>query len=67
MSDFKAAARELDASLRQRLGDLMILSNESCDRCARCTYPDSPCRFPDTLHHAIEGYGFNVLELTRQG
>ena len=36
------------------------------EACAACTYPDAPCRFPQRLHHAIEGYGLNVSELARQ-
>ncbi len=67
MSDFKVTARALDRALKEEgPGEYRILSNESCDRCRKCTYPDSPCRFPEELHHSIEGYGFYVLELTRQ-
>ena len=41
----------------------LLLSNEGCGRCARCTYPDAPCRFPELLHHSLEGYGWIVKEL----
>ena len=37
-----------------------------CGRCASCTYPDAPCRFPEELYHSLEGYGFNVSELAGQ-
>ena len=63
MKDFKVIARALDKKLRGKLEPMQILSNESCDRCKTCTYPDEPCRFPDELHHSIEGYGFYVSEL----
>lgn len=66
MKDFKIAARELDWKLRGRFSSMMILSNESCDRCKECTYPDAPCRFSEDLHHSIEGYGFYVSELAKQ-
>lgn len=66
MRDFKVCARTLDKNLKEVLPAFRILSNESCDRCKKCTYPDAPCRFPDELQHSIEGYGFNVLELSRQ-
>lgn len=63
MKDFKNTARMLDKKIRGTLGPGQILSNESCDRCKTCTYPNGPCRFPDELHHSIEGYGFYVSEL----
>ncbi len=66
MSDFKKQDRKLDDKLKDLLKSFQILSNESCDRCKKCSYPGKPCRFPDTLHHSIEGYGFNVLELSRK-
>ncbi len=61
--DFKKCARALDRTLKDKKTDYMILSNESCDICRECTYPDDPCRFPDKMQHALEGYGFNVSEL----
>ena len=36
---------------------------EGCEKCKKCTYPDAPCRFPERLHHSLEGYGFNVSKL----
>ncbi len=65
MKEFKKAARILDQKLRGNLERMQILSNESCDRCRVCTYPDEACRFPDDLHHSIEGYGFYVNELAK--
>ena len=66
MRDFKHLMEKLDDAARARLGECLFLSNEGCGRCAACTYPDAPCRFPQRLHHAIEGYGLNVSELARQ-
>ncbi|WP_081468714.1 DUF2284 domain-containing protein [Treponema primitia] len=34
--------------------------------CKTCTYPNSPCRFLEKLHHFIEGYGILVNELTQR-
>ncbi|MFQ6804175.1 MAG: DUF2284 domain-containing protein [Lachnospiraceae bacterium] len=36
-------------------GAFLILSNEGCDLCSECTYPEAPCRFPDRSHGSIEG------------
>ena len=66
MANFKKCSRELDKKLKERKMSFILLSNESCDRCKKCTYPDKPCRFPDELHHSLESYGYNVLELSRQ-
>ena len=60
--DFKAVC---DRLYEKCSGDFLLLSNEGCIRCAKCTYPDVPCRFPEKLFHALEGYGVFVNELAR--
>ena len=65
MSNFKKCTRDLGKRLKEFDHDHIILSNESCDRCKKCTYPDSPCRFEEDLQPSIEGFGFYVLELSR--
>lgn len=65
MQDF----RKLVDLFQQRISPLvprfLLLGNEGCGRCTRCTYPDAPCRFPQLLHHSLEGYGFIVSELAK--
>lgn len=65
---FKESCRKLDSFLEEtgELKDYLVLSNEGCDRCKQCTYPDLPCRFPDKVHGALEGYGIFVNELAKQ-
>ena len=65
MKEFKKVSDQLHANVEPVLSDFLILSNEGCGRCKKCTYPDAPCRFPDMLHHSIEGYGFIVSELAK--
>lgn len=65
MLSFKASVDVFDEKLRMFLSGYLLLSNEGCGRCAKCTYPDFPCRFPEYLHHSIEGYGFNIHELAK--
>lgn len=65
MAAFQDRVAVFDHNLRPFLSDYLLLSNEGCGRCAECTYPHSPCRFPEQLHHAIEGYGFHVYELAK--
>ena len=79
MTDFRIRARELGRRLRDpsievsagvsggaSIGDFRILSNESCDVCGKCAYPNAPCRRPDQMHHSIEGYGFVVSDLAKE-
>lgn len=61
--DFKKMALEVEAAVKPYLDDYIMFSNESCDTCEACTYPDAPCRFPEQVHHAIEGYGILVTDL----
>ncbi|MFV0528958.1 MAG: DUF2284 domain-containing protein [Lachnospiraceae bacterium] len=45
----------------------LVLSTEGCKICNSCTYPDQPCRFPNRMHPATEGYGIMVTELAKRG
>lgn len=63
MLAFKDCVDLFDKKIKEYLTDYLLLSNEGCVRCAKCTYPSAPCRFPEYLHHSIEGYGFNICEL----
>lgn len=60
---FKQQADALDALIAPRLSSYLLFSNESCHRCSTCTYPNAPCRFPESLHPSLEGYGFQVSVL----
>lgn len=40
--------------------DTAALSGESCAICKTCTYPDEPCRHPNSMLPCIEGYGIVV-------
>ena len=64
--DFKQMIDLLEQSLKGVLQDYLLLSNEGCGRCSECTYPSAPCRFPQLLHHSLEGYGFMVNELAEE-
>ena len=66
MSGFKETVLRFDELVRPLLGPCLFLTNEGCGRCRACTWPDAPCRFPESLHHSLEGYGFNVSSLAEQ-
>lgn len=66
LRSFKDAVDAFDRRVAALMDDYLLLSNEGCLRCASCTYPDAPCRFPQKLHPALEGFGFIVSELARE-
>jgi predicted metal-binding protein len=36
-----------------------------CERCEKCTYPEKPCRFPDSLSYSLEGLGMIVSDVCK--
>ena len=48
--------------LRGEFPNLLALSAGCCTRCAKCTCPDAPCRFPDQRFSSMEAYGLLVTE-----
>lgn len=46
--------------------DLLALSTEGCALCKECTYPNAPCKHPDCMYPATEGFGILVLEQARK-
>ena len=66
MLQFKKSCRLLDEALKLYMKEYFILSNEGCDLCSECTYPDAPCRHLERSHGSLEGYGIFVSELAKQ-
>ncbi len=64
--DFKHVVDSFHERIGEFISNFLLLSNEGCGRCSKCTYPDSECRYPKLLHHSIEGYGLNISELARK-
>ncbi len=64
--DFAALCDRLAESLRGRLPRFLVLANEGCPRCGKCTYPDAPCRFPEHLHPSVEALGILVSTLAKK-
>ena len=63
MHEFKKRIENFDRKLKGMVDSYLILGNEGCSRCEKCTYPDAPCRFPEKLYQTVEGYGFNVSKM----
>lgn len=43
--------------------DILILTAESCDICAECSYPNEKCRYPKKMYPCIESQGILVTEI----
>ena len=37
----------------------------ACTVCAKCSYPDEPCRFPARMHPSMEAFGLLVTDVCR--
>ena len=60
---FRRTVDRFDEFVGSLLKHHLFLANGGCDTCKTCSWPDRPCRFPDRLHHSIEGYGFNIMRM----
>lgn len=58
--------REITARMRADGVDFMALGCEGCSLCEKCSYPSSPCRFPNEAVPSVEACGVNVVELARK-
>lgn len=47
-------------ALKEEYPNLMAMGTGACTKCAKCTYPDEPCRFPDELISSMEACGLVV-------
>lgn len=45
--------------------DVLAMSAGTCTRCEKCTYPDAPCRFPESLYPSMEACGLFVSQVCR--
>ena len=63
LGDFKKAVDRFHKALDPVLPEFLLMSNEGCGRCAKCTWPDAPCRFPEKQLSSMEGYGMVVNEV----
>ena len=53
---FQTLARQT----RTLLPECLPLTAGGCSRCAACTYPSRPCRFPGKMLSSMEAYGLYV-------
>ena len=56
---------ELNDELHKRYNNVLALGGAGCHLCAECTYPDSPCRFPNKRMSGMEGYGLLISDVCK--
>lgn len=64
-AEHKQNFQEMYESLRDSVENILALGAGCCTQCAKCTYPDEPCRFPDKQVASMEAYGMLVLEVCK--
>ena len=65
-ADHKEHFTEMYAALRQQASEVLALGAGCCTACAKCTYPEEPCRFPEKMVSSMEAYGMLVLEICKR-
>ena len=58
--------RQVLSLVRAQAEETLTLSTEACAHCARCTWPDSPCRFPDRMFPCVESHCILVTNLAER-
>ena len=61
-AEHKRHFAELHEKLLEQWPNLLALGAGTCTRCAKCTYPHAPCRFPDKRVSSMEAYGMLVVD-----
>ncbi len=63
--DHKAHFTQMYARLREQGLPVLAIGAGCCTQCAKCTYPEEPCRFPEKMVSSMEAYGMLVLEVCK--
>ncbi len=56
---------QMHEALREKGIHVLAIGAGCCTQCAKCTYPDAPCRFPEKQVASMEAYGMLVLEVCK--
>ena len=60
--DHEAVTRQVNGFFRDQGVETYPLSTESCAICAKCSYPNGPCRHPDKMFPCVESHGILITE-----
>lgn len=61
----KETFRKFTEYLYDTYGKVMPIGTGTCELCKQCTYPDSPCRFPDKAISSMEALGMVVSQVCK--
>ncbi len=64
--DHEAITRQAADMVRALGCETLVLSTEACDICARCAYPDAPCRHPEKMFPCVESHGILVTDIAEK-
>ena len=65
-ADHKEHFTEMYEQLREEADKVLAVGAGCCTACAKCTYPEEPCRFPEKQVASMEAYGMLVLEICKR-
>ena len=65
-ADHKAHFTQMYEALREESAEVLALGAGCCTQCAKCTYPDEKCRFPEKMVSSMEAYGMLVIEICQK-
>lgn len=54
---------KLFAEFKRLYPNMYAMGSGGCQKCQSCTYPDEPCRNPDTLTYSMEACGLFVSKV----
>lgn len=70
MMETEALHKERFQAMREALqkagADVLPIGAGCCTECAKCSYPDAPCRFPGKKMSSMEALGMLVLEVCQK-
>ena len=64
-ADHKEHFTAMYDALRSSGAAVLAIGAGCCTACAKCTYPDEPCRFPEKMVSSMEAYGMLVLQICK--
>lgn len=59
----KAHFTQMYEALQASGSTVLALGTGCCTQCRECTYPKTPCRFPEKMVSSMEAFGILVLEV----
>ena len=59
----KESFARMRAEIEKECGDVLAMGAGTCKLCETCSYPDSPCRYPEKMEVSMEACGLFVSKV----